>query len=285
MLFKDQHQTATGPIITTIGVELVRHLQHPERNRLQRYQRKPDPCNNAIRWGHAKCEDTVGQFLDDDREVKVMNVPRDKMPVFGNIIVDDRLRLAYIGIPKAGNTSVKKWLAESFGVALPNEGRINIHDRVKYPFEYRTNRWLAKHGKSYLVFTVVRSPLERLASAYRDKIQREKVHTPLQKLGFTNAMSFGDFIQLACDIPDDEADVHIRSQWAMLSYEGQFLPNLTVHLGEINKIRLLAQYEPLLDKPVTKENATSNRAVKITNKFQSLIRKRYIQDYEFFGFE
>jgi len=31
-----------------IGVELVRHLQHPEGNRQRRYQRKVDPCNNAV---------------------------------------------------------------------------------------------------------------------------------------------------------------------------------------------------------------------------------------------
>lgn len=214
-----------------------------------------------------------------------MNVPREKTPVFGNVIVDDRLWLAYIGIPKAGNTSVKKWLAKSCRVALPNAGKINIHDRVQYPFEYRTNKWLAKHRKPYFVFTVVRNPLERLASAYRDKIQREEVHTPLKKLGFTNDMSFFDFVQLACDITDDEADVHIRSQWAMLSYEGQFLPNLFVHLDDINKIRLLAQYEPLLNEPVKKENATSGRAVKVSNKVQDLVRKRYDQDYQFFGFE
>jgi hypothetical protein len=27
----------------------VRHLQHPERNKAPRYQRRGDPCNNATR--------------------------------------------------------------------------------------------------------------------------------------------------------------------------------------------------------------------------------------------
>ncbi|MFT7146536.1 MAG: hypothetical protein ACJASZ_001414 [Yoonia sp.] len=34
-------------LVTTSGVELVRHLQHPERKIPPRYQRRGDPCNNA----------------------------------------------------------------------------------------------------------------------------------------------------------------------------------------------------------------------------------------------
>ena len=36
-----------GDLVTTIGVELVRHLQHPEGNRPRRYQEMGDLCNNA----------------------------------------------------------------------------------------------------------------------------------------------------------------------------------------------------------------------------------------------
>jgi hypothetical protein len=34
-------------LVTMSGVELVRHLQHPETNRMPRYQMCDDPCNKA----------------------------------------------------------------------------------------------------------------------------------------------------------------------------------------------------------------------------------------------
>jgi hypothetical protein len=44
-------------IVATIGVELVRQLQHPEGNRPRRYQRRGDPCNNAVQIGVSLCRD------------------------------------------------------------------------------------------------------------------------------------------------------------------------------------------------------------------------------------
>jgi hypothetical protein len=34
-------------LVATSGVEFVRHLQHPEMNRMPRYQLCADPCNKA----------------------------------------------------------------------------------------------------------------------------------------------------------------------------------------------------------------------------------------------
>ena len=34
-------------LITTISVEFVRHLRHPEGNKPRRYKKTDDPCNNA----------------------------------------------------------------------------------------------------------------------------------------------------------------------------------------------------------------------------------------------
>ncbi|MEP3082265.1 MAG: hypothetical protein ABJO75_00620, partial [Sedimentitalea sp.] len=45
-----------GDLVSAISVELVRHLQHPERKRPHRYQRWGDPCNKTNQRSHVETQ-------------------------------------------------------------------------------------------------------------------------------------------------------------------------------------------------------------------------------------
>lgn len=210
--------------------------------------------------------------------------------IFNNIVKFDDYKVSYIGIPKAANSSIKKWLLPLINIDEANVGA-NIHDRSVVSFDYTNNRQLFVKHKDFFVFTITRNPWDRLVSTYNDKVKREEVHLPFQKLGFTNDMSFSQFVNRCCEIPDSEADVHFRSQYSMLTWHGRFLPNLIVKLDDLSNHNkaissLLEGYTGLDLGPIPWENKKAHADYKsyydesILEKFKN----RYKKDVTFLGY-
>ncbi|MBD3649309.1 MAG: alpha/beta fold hydrolase, partial [Pseudomonadales bacterium] len=131
----------------------------------------------------------------------------------------------YIEIPKVACTSIKVALADLLDIEL--EGG-NPHQTAFPSVDYEQS----DHGPLYpglFSFAFVRNPWDRLVSCYRDKIL-------LEVDGFTDAtirpgiancfarfdefrpgMSFDEFVDAVVSIPDEDADVHFRSQYTFVT--------------------------------------------------------------------
>lgn len=178
------------------------------------------------------------------------------MPDPNNVLLHDR-KIAFMCIPKAGNTSIKRALMEAYGL----EG--NPH-RV---FE------CGPVPGGYFAVAFVRNPVDRVLSCYADKIQRRWIPS-LSRFGMWPDMPLDDFIDRVCTVSDGEATgsgQHFRSQfydlgnrpdflgrvdrmgedWARLRHALTWLPELGHHnqaphdfkLTGAQKVRLTLRYQ------------------------------------------
>jgi len=147
--------------------------------------------------------------------------------------------------------------------------------------------------QDFLKFAILRNPWERLYSCYKNKIESNSSTgsdfilecSPNLYIG----MSFEEFVQVICKIPDSESDFHFCSQVYMLFYpDGTFpinylcnIENLAFHLEEI-KSKTGIPFTSL-----TKINSSRKSAYE-TAYSPSLIEKvriRYQRDVQLFKYE
>jgi len=145
--------------------------------------------------------------------------------------------------------------------------------------------------QNYFRFSVVRSPWSRLVSLYHHMQVGDVRIVVLQNL--TNASrpcaipmpSFDEFIQLVCDIPDERADLHFRSQWMSL-------PPLDPPIHYLARVEYLNtdwkyiagrfSLPPLKQLRKTKHKHYSHY---FTDKSAEMVSKRYADDLRIFRYK
>jgi chondroitin 4-sulfotransferase 11 len=159
---------------------------------------------------------------------------------FFNIALHER-KAIYFFIPKVACTSLKRFMAETLGIYNPPlADRLLIrlgrkkqpHDEFwhwqHYPFVVDASRF-----DDYYKFAFVRNPWDRLVSCYYNKL---KAGCPgFKRYGFDSGMSFSDFAERVCEIPDENADMHIRSQTSILRAAGNVKMDFVGHLENFNE--------------------------------------------------
>ncbi|MEL7356075.1 MAG: sulfotransferase family protein [Cyanobacteria bacterium J06560_6] len=212
------------------------------------------------------------------------------------IIKLSELNAIYIAVPKVACSSIKRAIATSLNVEIPDSGRA-IH-RAEFLLMDKDSMI---SQKGYFKFGFVRNPWDRLVSCYSDKIVNdENFSNDRYDKGIPRAfhrykvfkanMPFRDFLEAVVDIPDDDADRHWRSQYTFLSdqnrnlvpdYIGRF-ENLEEDFSHVFKelgnsdIRL-----PHSNK--SKRNSIGYRDY-FTDDMLSIFEKRYAKDIEVFNY-
>lgn len=215
-----------------------------------------------------------------------------------HVIVILPWKVAYLRIPKVANTSVKHALAK--GLALPKlSGLSPTNDafwRKVRPEEVRMISLMQlrfdPRFADFWSFGVVRHPVDRLVSCYRNKIVRNSsLSGPFARLGFDQKMSFEEFAHRVCEISDTRADVHFVSQSALVSLGGKPMCDLVLPLGELNvrwsEVQQEIKRRTGVDLPgLSVKNSTKKvkQNVELTPEIVALIEKRYARDFELFNF-
>lgn len=141
-------------------------------------------------------------------------------------------------------------------------------------------------------FIVIREPIERTISAYRNKvIGRKGNFLPFQKnKKLSGIMKFDAFVDALCEIPDDRIDIHLRSQSSIIGgvpgdgfsvYRLEtiefWLPHLLNKISDISGVFIDA-------KTITPPLVTSNKNIEIiiSDNIRAKLRKKYSQDYDIY---
>jgi hypothetical protein len=198
----------------------------------------------------------------------------------------DRLKLFYVRIPKSGSTSIA---SEMLKLILPE-----LKDKNLTPTQvnFLTDAWINPdiHSlKSFTGFTVVRHPLERLASVYRDIFDPydNKPFLYQNYLGgiLHKNLSFDDFVLRISRIPDRLKDQHFRPQYLFLEpYQRITCPFRILKLEHSDEIAAFMQTYGM-GFPHLHKSRPYNPADYYSEKSLWLAQKVYTKDFKLFGYE
>ena len=147
-------------------------------------------------------------------------------------------------IPKCANTSIKTRLSSLIATKTSQHPRQN---RILEPTNdlfwkkcTKQARWLKPDQYTDLYdsvtsFTVIRDPLSRLQSCYREKVLRSEVFPSMKRLGYHNQMSFEDFVEFTCSLALCEMDVHTKPQTFLIMDSKGRLPHFIARLENLDQ--------------------------------------------------
>lgn len=228
-----------------------------------------------------------------------------------NILLDAH-RGIYFYIPKVACTSLKTVFARVLGLfpeetgpgapVLPGsderERHYAVHE-IDFPSVPLSQIHQGRY-RNYFSFCFVRNPWDRLVSCYSDKIHpdpaygdrkfRDGVFRPFHKFGrFTAGMSFDDFVRAVAAIPDEQADVHFRSQCCFVcDRDGLLLPGFVGRFERLaedfahvsGQLRL-----PEMDLPFLKRSRRRSPTAFYDPVSAEIVRRRYARDIALFHYE
>ncbi|WP_161594654.1 sulfotransferase family protein [Marimonas lutisalis] len=207
----------------------------------------------------------------------------------------------YVETPKVACTKIKLTLQEISGFPIPRDKQ-QIHYRREGRFvgsivgHLDTCDEILASGMVYS-FSFVRNPVDRLVSAYKDKIVRsrgpfwEKYRMQIRNMLELDALQdvrFEHFLNWVEETPDNMRDIHWRSQYNLLkpdiiSYDkiGK-QENFNSDFLEVMSAIGVRNADVLIDG---RENATHEI---LDMNFNESIRRRiqsvYAKDFEFFNY-
>ena len=211
---------------------------------------------------------------------------------------DDELKIIYCVIPKVGTTTWKKVLAQSRGLAK-NTDRWEIWKRLSKCTD--EERW--ERLKTYLKFVFVREPLQRLVSAYRDRLikhhsttrdVRQEIVQAFRPQDFEpegkNVVSFREFIQYFSD--NKTRNQHWR-QYEKLCHPCVINYDFIGHLETLEEDAALLLKMAGIDDRVTFpqiHKSTGSSEVlqyysQVPLEYITRIGEQYRSDFEMFGYD
>ena len=215
--------------------------------------------------------------------------------VHENILLENHKSI-YIPIPKVACSTIKALCAQLLGLQVPSHDVEEEIHRLDFPCvkKYR----IAQDYGDYFKFAIVRNPWARLVSCYNDKIAYDRGHVYdrfenaftayLKKMGvFEPGMSFDRFVGVVCEIPDEFAEGHFRSQHAFLTdQKGRMLADFCGRVEQLD-----TDFDVIASKlgidvalPRIRKGKTAGYQTYYTKETARLIARRYERDIELLGY-
>lgn len=232
---------------------------------------------------------------------------RLKKGAFESAIWNPEMDFGYVSVPKAANTSIKRWLLPSFGVYpgvkspganLSNAERVHQQNPSMSLVNYVTSGQL-QEIKPSIVFSVVRDPTDRIISCWQNKV-RDSFLDSFRIYGINSKDSFRSFLEKIAEIESWQAEIHFRSQKALLTRGKETIPNRIYRLEEVQswfpmlRDELLTRWNPKGTdtqlRPLFEVDRLPRSMRRRGEKFApnrkeiDLIREIYKDDFEFLGY-
>lgn len=197
-----------------------------------------------------------------------------------NTFVVPEYKLVVLGIPKCGQTSMKR--------AFLGPEVYNVHDRRAHTdtLFYIHNWEVQKYvDKGYKTISIVRNPYDRFLSFYSQKIARPNKYVKSRTNTFYTGMPFEECVRTVCNTADSLSEIHYRSQTAQIILDGK-MPFYTGSLE--NYSASWKELEELLGRdlpPLPWENRTDPDKSIWTPELKGMIYARYQRDFRLLGYE
>lgn len=213
--------------------------------------------------------------------------------------ISDEKKLIYVPIAKVACTTLKiAALTNNTDYNSEKNQYMEVHSNISDKKYYS----LSSHYRNYYKFAFVRNPFDRLVSCYEDKVKTATQHnnkyffdTRYNNILIRNLfgnkfrpdMSFDEFVELVCKIPDFLSDGHFKSQHSILYKNNKLKVD---YVGKFENIdddwKKIAELKNL---PAIEKRNTSNRK-SWTDYYQSdetikLVIERYKNDFDLFAYD
>ena len=261
--------------------------------------------------------------IDNELQVRTEKEIRSKTPYTtlplnlgqypSTCIVSETNRFVYTFIPKVACSSLKMALSNTFNVDvdISDAAKENVFNDLQSFEAMHAANWpiAAKHLMvtdrvwDYLKFAIVRNPWDRLVSCYKNKIlvggdtnefYENGVHRALLKnYGdlFSSGMSFDEFAEVVCGIPDEFAEDHFRSQHTFIAHRGEVFVDRIGKLENIEEEWAWLCANINIQNELQNINVSSNSGTKraysdyYTDELRDKVAERYQKDIGMFGYE
>lgn len=193
----------------------------------------------------------------------------------------DEYRLLYVRVPKSGNSSIRR--------------------SIEHGEKRRMSKaQIIKANAHWTTFSFVRNPWARVLSAFRHKASSD-TNSPRMVDGVYQGfldhgiavradMSFAEFCELICVIPDEKTDKHLCSQSAFLIHHDT---PIVPFIGKIENMeedwgRLMQQLD--IDVPIQHINRTQQNHQHYSDFYKdpaliNLVGDRYAEDIRRFDYD
>lgn len=198
-------------------------------------------------------------------------------------IVFADFKVAYIPIPKTGCSSIKSAL-------MPLVGERPIQSMEVHDFDGFSQIPLTECNFSddWFVFTVVREPIARAISAWKDKAGNPNQINVLERNGIYPGDSLKYFARIISLWPPEALDRHVMPQSEVI-YFAKDMPLRVYHFEELgaawDEIRREIERRggPRL-KSLPNINPSEPRKINLDPEISSRLKKVYRNDFEQFGY-
>lgn len=211
-------------------------------------------------------------------------------PLDAPVLALEELKVAYIPVPKAANSSLRSALMASIG--NENAELLEIHESTRSMLQ-PASKFFSKPRADWYVFTVVRNPSSRARSAWQNKlIDPPEIFGPLKRMGIRDRLSFEDFLKTCADWPSWALNDHFMPQSLYLSKVLNFSDLAVLH------VETLSQYWPKLRGELIARGATSSpltlgrknasaahETLEISEIARKTLNSLYGKDYDAFDYD
>lgn len=210
-------------------------------------------------------------------------------PLETPVLALDGPQVAYVPVPKAANSSLRTALMTAVG--REDAVAAGVHRSTRALLR-PAPAFFAQDRSEWFVFTVVRDPVARALSAWRNKlIDPDEIFRPLRRMGVTERLSFEDFLGVCLDWPDWALNDHFMPQSLYLS---QVLDRPEL---QVLHVETLAQDWPRVrdalraggahpQETLDRRNTTGQRpGAELTQRARARLVRLYGADFDRFGYD
>ena len=197
---------------------------------------------------------------------------------------------AYIPVPKCATRSINDLLAHTLleGQQQQKADKQTIALLKQQYAHHIPKHEIRKRIGSLYTFAIIRHPLERLFSAYKNKVLTDNPKTKVNIFAKHNIplnIDFLEFVERVCQIPDKYIDRHLRSQTWYLCDDAGLIPDQLIRLENFaREWPEISRKLRLATPPVY--NATSSKLLPQMNDYhKQLLMNRYKQDFRYLGYD